>query len=129
MRRVVTMVLLFLVALPVQAATYFENVHYIQRFAPTNRTYTYPYRVIQSQQHYPQYRYSNTTTTRSNCLYANVQGECMIEQYYDPYVPSYNNRYYDDYYYDDNRRYDYYDYYDDDDDWVPRGFFDNDDDD
>lgn len=132
--RLLSLITLLVLAVPVHAASFYDHVRYI--YSSTQQQYQYPYRAYNYNPR-PQY---NTSSAGGTCLYRNAQGECMIEQFtnpystYSPYVPAYGRNYLrnehrysdrdDDYYYDDDD-----DYYDDDDDWIPDGFFDDDDDD
>ncbi|MDP7476931.1 MAG: hypothetical protein QF442_00615 [Candidatus Peribacteraceae bacterium] len=120
-----------------EAASFYENIRFTQRSRSQVRQSASQY------QYQPRSQYNSSSN--SVCLYRNPQGECMIEQYFEP-----NNNYYNDNYtpvYSRNylyneRRYsnrDYYDkydchhydddYYDDDyDDWedIKDDFFDDD---
>lgn len=120
--------LLLFASQSVEAATFYENVRYVQqsfRAQPQQRYYNplpYPSYSYPARPAYQPYRSSYpyySGTSGSNCLYRNQNGECMIEQYLHaaPYRSSYY-RYDDDddyYYYDDDDDDDYY-YEDDDDD-------------
>ncbi|MDA1292795.1 MAG: hypothetical protein O3A81_03385 [bacterium] len=131
-KRSVTVVGLFVflgVAHPiVNAATYYENVHYIRSSVNPLRTRT------------ASARYSPAPSQR--CLYYNAQGICMIEQYIDPsnflYIPTYSrNDLYNESQYsnrdededDDEDLYNYEYFEEDDDDWNAIDDDDNDDED
>ncbi|MDP6561426.1 MAG: hypothetical protein QF793_00705 [Candidatus Peribacteraceae bacterium] len=142
---VTALLAIFASAHTVEAATFFDHVRYTQF---SLQPYNYQFRYSQPNYYQPPSIDYRSSRNDYRCLYRNAQGECMIEQYYDPsnvrqnnfpYVPTYdrnylrNERRYSNRYDDDD---DYYnwrplddcDFYDDDcDDDDYDDFYDDDD--